>query len=319
MPPCYLPRYAWWPATCVRSIAMRPAARSNGSRPARGRAAKQLSGGLIPRAGEPRRDWRWSFGSHPHDQLAHHLALGERLERCRRLGQRIDLLNMTRQLALGTPVRELIDGGLVLVLVAADPGSPEHAEDGAALQQDQVERQLRDLAGGKADHEMPSLPGERAHRRLAVGAAHRIEHDVDAVLAADTLEPGAQVLGVVVQHLVGAVGAGERELVVTGGAGDHPRAHDPAQFDRGEPDAARSAEHSQGLTRLHPGPMLEGVVGGAVGDGQRRRALEVEIGRELDDLARRDRGAFARRVEVGVAQDAVAGLELGNPGAYALD
>ena len=65
--------------------------------------------------------------------------------------------------------------------------------------------------------------------------------------------------------------------------------------------------------------MLEGVVGGAVGDGQRRGALEVEISGELDDLARRDRRAFARRVEVGVAHDAVAGLELGNPGAHALD
>ena len=50
MPPYYSPRYVWWPATCVRSIAMRPAARSNGSRPARGRAGEAAERrGPIPR------------------------------------------------------------------------------------------------------------------------------------------------------------------------------------------------------------------------------------------------------------------------------
>ena len=79
-------------------------------------------------------------------------------------------------------------------LVVPHPGAPEHAEHGAALQQHQVERQLRDVAGGEADHQMAALPGERAHRRLAVGAADRIEHHVDAVLAADALERVAQIL-----------------------------------------------------------------------------------------------------------------------------
>ena len=113
--------------------------------------------------------------------------------------------------------------------------------------------------------------------------------------------------------------AGEHELVVAGGAGDHARTHDPAQFDRGEPDPARGAEHGQGLAGTHQGPVCERVIGGAVGDGQRCGALEVEIGGDFDDLAGRNGRAFARRVEIGVAHDAVAGLELGNPRAYAFD
>ena len=40
---------------------------------------------------------------------------------------------------------------------------------------------------------------------------------------------------------------------------------------------------------------------------------------DFDDLVGRNGRAFARRVEIGVAHDAVAGLELGNPRAYAFD
>src|SRR5262249_185244 len=57
--------------------------------------------------------------SYPHHQLAHHLAVRERLERGRRLGEWIDLLDVARQLALRAPMGERSDGGLVVLLVVA--------------------------------------------------------------------------------------------------------------------------------------------------------------------------------------------------------
>ena len=82
------------------------------------------------------------------------------------------------------------------------------------------------------------------------------------------------------------------------------------------PEAPSTASVSPGCS---PGAVLERVIGGAVGDGQRGRALEVEVGGELDDLVGRDRRALARGVEIGVAHDPVAGCERGDAGADALD
>ncbi len=65
--------------------------------------------------------------------------------------------------------------------------------------------------------------------------------------------------------------------------------------------------------------MLERVISGAVSDGQRRGAIEVETGRQLDDVIGRDRGAFSRGVEIGVAHHAVAWLEPINARADAFD
>src|SRR5262249_35254286 len=142
--------------------------------------------------------------SYPHHQLAHHLAVRERLERGRRLGEWIDLLDVARQLALRAPMGKRSDGGLGVLLVVANPRSPEHAEHGATLEQHEIERQFRDLAGGKPDDEVSALPGERAHRRLAVAATDRVEHNIDAMLAAEALERLAQILPFVVHHLMRA-------------------------------------------------------------------------------------------------------------------
>ncbi len=61
------------------------------------------------------------------------------------------------------------------------------------------------------------------------------------------------------------------------------------------------------------------MISSAVGDGQRCGAIEIEIGRQLDDVVGRDRGAFACGVEIGVAHDAVAGLERVNSRADTFD
>src|SRR5712664_1508172 len=97
---------------------------------------------------------------------------------------------------------------------------------------------------------MAALPGERAHGRLAIGPADRIEHDVDAVLAPDALERVPQWLLVVVHDLVGAVPARERELVVGRRAGDDARAEELAELHRRQSHPAGGPEHRQRLARL---------------------------------------------------------------------
>src|SRR5262249_12610794 len=164
----------------------------------------------------------------------------------------------------------------------------------------------------------PSQASE-TQRRLAVAAAHWIEHDVDAVLAAKSLERGAQILPFIVHQLMRPVCADEGELVVGRRAGNHARAHLAANLDSGKPDAAGSPEHGQGLPRAHQRPVLERMVSRAIGDGQRRGAIEIEIGRQLDDVVGGDRRSFARGVKIGVAHDAVAGLECINSRADAFD
>ena len=71
--------------------------------------------------------------------------------------------------------------------IAGGEGAPEDAADVAALEQGEVERQLRD-AGGEADDEIAALPGDRAQRRLGIVAADRIVDQVRAVRADRVLE-----------------------------------------------------------------------------------------------------------------------------------
>ena len=70
------------------------------------------------------------------------------------------------------------------------------------------------------------------------------------MFAAERFERRAQIVLAVVHRLVGAVLAREGELVVGRRAGDHARAHQLAELDRGKAGAARRAEHGQRLAGL---------------------------------------------------------------------
>jgi hypothetical protein len=59
--------------------------------------------------------------------------------------------------------------------------APEHADNTRALEQREVERQLRNLAVRKPDHEIPAAPADTAKSRLRVLAADRIVDDVRPV------------------------------------------------------------------------------------------------------------------------------------------
>src|SRR6516164_7946093 len=188
-----------------------------------------------------------------------------------------------------------------------------------ALEQHEIERDPRDLAGGKPDDEKTASPRQRAQSLLAQWATDRIEDNIDPVLPAQTLECLAQVLLRVVDGLLRATGSSKGEFLVGGSAGDDTRPHDATHFNGSEPDSARSAEHCQELAFAKTGTMLEGIIGGAIGDGQRSRAFEVELRRDFHQPVRRHRDAFSHCIEIGVAHDAVAGLELLHTRSDALD
>src|SRR5207302_9192115 len=108
------------------------------------------------------------------------LARRHQLQRVRCFFKRIYFRDMRAQLTLAEPQAELSDALGEGLRLAAREIAPEHAHRRSALEQREVQRQLGDLAGGEADHEQPSAPGDGAERRLAVGAADRVVDDVDS-------------------------------------------------------------------------------------------------------------------------------------------
>ena len=102
--------------------------------------------------------------------------------------------------------------------------------------------------------------------------------------------------------VVGAVPAREGELVGRRRAGDHPRAHQLADLDRREPDAAGGAEHRERLAGAQLRAVLQRIERGAVGDDQAGGALEVEPVRQLHQPVGRDRDLLARRAVADVGR-----------------
>src|SRR5688572_16512928 len=101
---------------------------------------------------------------------------------------------MAGELAVGGKPCELDDRVAIDRRLAPHPVTEIDADHRAALEQRQVERQLRNLAGSKSHNEMASGPRNGAQRRLAVAVADRIEDHVDAAFAAEALERVAQIL-----------------------------------------------------------------------------------------------------------------------------
>src|SRR5712664_4118306 len=106
--------------------------------------------------------------------------------------------DMRAQLPLAEPQAELSDAAGEGLRLAAREVAPEHSHHRSALEEREVQRQLGNLAGGEADHEQPSAPGDGAERRLAVGAADRVVDDVDSAPLGKAFDALAQIFGGVV-------------------------------------------------------------------------------------------------------------------------
>src|SRR5204863_7331036 len=102
----------------------------------------------------------------------------------------------------------------VTLWVALDEGAPEYADDVATLEQREVERDLRNFAGRKPDHQKAPLPRDRAQRGFGVSAANRIVDHVGAFAAGEAAQRFLQILRRIIDARVGAALLAERELVV---------------------------------------------------------------------------------------------------------
>ena len=96
---------------------------------------------------------------------------------------------MGAQLAVAPPRDQLFDVPAMTLGLPADERAPEDSDDVAALEQRQVQRDRRDLAGGEADDEEATLPGGGAQGGLAVRTTDRVVHDVGPGPAGELADP----------------------------------------------------------------------------------------------------------------------------------
>ena len=106
-----------------------------------------------------------------------------------------------------------------------------------------------------------------------------------------------QVLGGVVDRVVGAPLAAQLELLGARSGCDDPGPEQPAELDRREPDGAAGAQHQQRLTRLQAAPVLQAVETRAI------RVVETGDDGEVDGIGNTAGRGRTHRRQLGVAAD----------------
>ena len=143
-------------------------------------------------------------------------------------------------------------------------------------------------------------------------AADIVETDIDAFAAGDRIDPRAQILAAVIDHIAGAVAAHEVRLVVGADTGDDAQAKVAGQVHRRQSDPSGGAGNEGRFTRLCLGALGQGVKRGpiVVPDGGSRR--EVKIGRQSQALRRLGDHPFRESAKPVAACHAVAGTKSGD-------
>src|SRR5471032_2989606 len=149
-----------------------------------------------------------------HD-LPRHASASHVVQRGGGLFKSVALRDMRPYPAFLNPAENLLQRGTRQVGLALDMLAPEHADNARALEQREVERQLRNLAVRKPDHEIPAAPPDTAKSRLSVLTADRVVDDVGPVPVCQRLDPFAQIFARVVDGGVRAVFHAQRELFRT--------------------------------------------------------------------------------------------------------
>ena len=127
--------------------------------------------------------------------------------------------------------------------------APEHADQRAAFQQRQVERNRRDLAARETDHQIAAVPRHAAHDLLGVVRADRIVGNVDTAIAGELHHFRLDRVLRVIEDGVRAVTFGEFQFFVRARRREHACAERLADLDGRQTNTARGAEHQQSFAR----------------------------------------------------------------------
>src|SRR5207249_12046785 len=99
----------------------------------------------------------------------------------------------------------------------------------------------------------PAVSRQRSVRLLEHGSAHVLESDLDALLPGQHSGLGRDVLGRMIDDMMGAQGAGTLELLGTAGGGDDVGAEPASDLDRRASHAASGADDETILAGPEPG------------------------------------------------------------------
>src|SRR3984957_3000185 len=210
----------------------------------------------LPRTTGEEKDWQ-ALRHRQHD-LARCLARQQGIHGIGALLQRETHGDVRLQLPLVVPLQQLVEVLARLGRFTTAPGAVKHAAHVAALQERQIGRQRGDAARGESHDQQAAVPRDAPHRLVEGVAPHGIVDDVRAVAAGELLHLVAHLLFGVVHEHGGAVLAADVHLLVGTDGCDHFQAHQRAELDRRQPDAARGAGHQQGFTGLVAAALLQG-------------------------------------------------------------
>jgi len=97
--------------------------------------------------------------------------------------QAVDRRDVRTQLARLEQREQRREVGSMQSGLASHMRAPEHTDDGATLEQRQVQRDRRDAAAREADDEIAAVPAHRTNNLLGSVGAHRVVGDVEAAIA----------------------------------------------------------------------------------------------------------------------------------------
>src|SRR5690349_25067183 len=123
------------------------------------------------------------------------------------------------------PGKQLLKVLLILLWLAGDKRTPEDADNRAAFEQWEIERDTWNLACREANHQEPAIPGDTAQRRLGVVAAYRVINNIHPIAAGERFYLLLQVGCAVIDEFISAMLLADCQLCIGGGGGDHMRAH----------------------------------------------------------------------------------------------
>ncbi len=134
---------------------------------------------------------------------------------------------------------------------------------------------------------MPPVRRQTLHVAGDIIAADHVEHDVDAASARDLLDPGDEILALVVDRMIGAMGEAGSDLVIAARRHDHRDAEQVAQRNRHRADPAGAAMDQRGVAFAGIAALEQIGPHGEQRFGHRRRLDHRQRDRHRQALAKR--------------------------------